>query len=95
MRRAKVEALKQVIRNPYAWPGGYQIAVYLTDGERLCVDCCKEHFRSIVDSTNHNYRDGWAVECTSIYWEGPDEYCAHCNKAMASEYGDPNAEEQS
>ena len=94
MKHAKVEALKDAIRNPYAWPGGYQKALYLSDGERMCLTCAKQHFRSIVDSTKHNFRDGWAVEGVGIYWEGPTDYCCHCNAELPSEYGDPEEPEQ-
>lgn len=89
---SKVEQFKRALREKYAWPGGYEIAIYLADGERLCPSCCREHYRSIVDSTKHNARDGWSFMSADIYWEGAPEFCAHCNREMPSEYGDPESD---
>jgi hypothetical protein len=89
MRNATVQAVKSYIRNPYAFPGGYQLVLIMRDGELLCPDCAKAEFRQIVNSTKHNLRDGWAAGCVDIYWEGPAEYCAHCNTEIESVYGDP------
>jgi hypothetical protein len=88
MKHMRVEKLKEAIRTPYTFPGCYQKALYLSDGERMCLKCAKENFRSIVDSTKHNSTDGWAVLGVDVYWEGPAEFCCHCNKEMESEYGD-------
>jgi len=38
-------------------------------------------------------RDGFRYETVFIYWEGSDLYCAACNVAIPSEYGDPDAPE--
>jgi hypothetical protein len=56
-----VNVLKSVIREPYAWPGGYERAVIANDGCLICHGCCKENFRLMVHSTKGDYRDGWQV----------------------------------
>ena len=87
LMRKRINELKDAIRHPYAWPGGYAKRILLSDGETLCQSCCKEHFRSILDSTKHQLHDGWVFETVYIHWEGDSEYCAHCNAQLDSEYG--------
>jgi hypothetical protein len=69
----------------YAWPGGYEIAYYFTDGERCCYDCLLSSDVSEADECD----ESWFVMFQTVYWEGPTEFCAHCNKECESEYGDP------
>lgn len=87
--------VKEALRHPRAWPGGYTLAFYTDDGARLCPACVRAEWRQVArairtgDSTG-----GWRVAFVAIYWEGPDEYCAHCNAALPSEYGDPDADKE-
>lgn len=81
--------LKDALRTPYAFPGGYTKAIYLADGERICPECARENYRQIAESTRDVNQDGWALGGVDIYWEGPPEHCVNCDKALASEYGDP------
>jgi hypothetical protein len=72
----------------FAWPGGYPIAYYISEhnqltGDVLCADCAKEE---VIDNRGSVYTD--------IYYEGPAEYCAGCNREIESAYGDPDAEEE-
>jgi hypothetical protein len=59
--------------------GGYTIAYYTKDGETLCAECASEPDNG--------------AECSDVYYEGPSEYCAECNKEIESSYGDPDADE--
>ena len=86
--------VKEFIRAPYAWPGGYTKILVMHDAEILCADCAKENFRQIVSSTKSGARDGWQAEGVSLHQEGPELYCAHCNKAIPSDYGDPEEEDR-
>lgn len=62
----------------YAWPGGYQI-IYLTrDGEVVCPECANRE----VDQAQE-------VIAGDIFYEGPPEFCADCNREIESAYGDP------
>lgn len=79
-----VNVLKSVIREPYAWPGGYERAVIANDGCLICHGCCKENFRLMVHSTKGDYRDGWQVMGALTIGCDIDpedaEYCANCNR---------------
>ena len=90
--RAIINALKNFIRLPYAWPGGYQLVAIMRDGGILCVDCCEAEYKNILDSTKHGLEDGWDFYGVDVVWEGPNYNCAHCEKEMETEYGDPLAD---
>lgn len=84
----KLESVKSVIRNPYAWPGGYPRFVVMSDGEALCPACAKSEFRLIARATIDVDRSGWAAEGDSINWEDGELYCAHCNDRIESAYSE-------
>ena len=86
---AKVQELKNTIRNPYTFPGAYQVTAIMDDGEVVCHDCLKENYREILQSTKNNDRDGWTFVGADVLWEGPSLYCAHCNSEIKTEYGNP------
>ena len=49
--------VKQAIRSPYAWPGGYPLYVVLADGEALSVESAEKNWRLICHATINNERD--------------------------------------
>ncbi len=79
--------VKRAIREPYAWPGGYPVYTVMADGELLCPECAKQNFRQIVADTNSRWNNNWRAAGAGVKWEGPDEHCCHCNKALPSAYG--------
>lgn len=81
--------VRRAVREPFTSLGAYPIYVYTSDGEMLCAECVRENYRAISTATRHRENDGWRVEGTDVYWEGPPEHCANCNKALPSAYGDP------
>jgi hypothetical protein len=86
-----ISELKHALRHPFASPGGYTLAFHTADGEQLCRECVKANFRAVVgEKLNPSWREQWRIEWIDVRWEGPDEYCAHCNRALPSEYGDPD-----
>lgn len=87
-RNEMLTAMRDAIRNPYTWPGGYPVHIYLSDGECICADCARLNYRRISESTRSNNHDGWAVLGIEVFWEGPPEYCVQCNKEMESAYGE-------
>jgi hypothetical protein len=89
--RDRINSVKNIIREPYAWPGGYTKLRGMADGETLCAECVKENYRLILRSTRDNDRSGWAAYAANVHWEGSPLYCANCNKDLPSEYGDPDA----
>jgi hypothetical protein len=87
-----MQDVKETIRKPFAWPGGYPRYVVLSDGEMLCRICARENFRAILRSTVYDYHDGgWRAAGASVLWEG-FETCAQCNKALPSAYGTEDCE---
>lgn len=67
----------------FAWPGGYPVIYFDTDGCTLCAPCA---------SAAAEYS-----ACTSaaeVYYEGPPVICEQCNAVIESAYGDPDEEAQ-
>lgn len=91
-----LEEYKEYKGNPCAWPGGYQVNALMGDGETLCHKCATTE-PEVYEGKNPPY-DGedpcWKFVDTFIHWEGPSDYCAHCNKELPSEYGDPDSCEE-
>lgn len=70
--------------------GSYTPLLVLEDGELVCRDCIEKEARRIMLATS---QDGWTPIGADIHWEGPDEVCCVCAKALPSEYGDPDEKE--
>lgn len=90
---ATASEIKNFLRQPYAWPGGYTLTAYCVDGEPLCPACVKANLRAIMEETVKPCDPSWRIMMIDVHWEGPDEYCAHCNAVLPSEYGDPDEAE--
>lgn len=84
--------VKDAIRNPYAWPGGYPKTAICNDGGLLCSDCLKKEFTLICHSTLTQARDGWRVDAVDIIWEGGN-HCDHCNACVDAYPSNEEAEE--
>jgi hypothetical protein len=84
--------VKQAIREPYAWPGGYPLYVVTHDGAALSVEAARAEWSQIVRSTLQHARDGWRVERTCINWEDPALYCDHTGIRIPSAYAEDDAE---
>ena len=87
MKNQTLEKVKDAIRNPFAWPGGYPVYTVMSDGELLCPDCARENYKLIVQATKDQLRDGWQPEGSMILYEG-SSYCCHCGKDLESAYGE-------
>ena len=81
--------LREAIRTPYAWPGGYPTFILLSDGECLCHSCARENYRALSESLRHSLSDGWQPVAHDINWEDYGMYCVHCNQRIESAYGEP------
>ncbi len=75
----------------YAWPGGYPIVYFTSDGEMLCSKCAEKNHRKIAYSILSKSNDGWrviglgieAVSADYLKEDGNEEllnYCANCNE---------------
>lgn len=97
------ELLRQVrdyIRAPYAFPGGYPKILVMKDGDVVCAKCAGIEYRQISEATRDSIRDpgfndGWAAAGVDLHLEGPELYCCHCSAAIESAYGDPEQEVES
>jgi hypothetical protein len=84
---------KELIRHPYAWPGGYEVIFYAIDGEILCHKCARDNWVSICDSMVHDIRDGWQLVGYGAIGADVDHpsddnpiICAHCNRDFSTDY---------
>ena len=73
-----------IIREPYAWPGGYERIAITDDGGVLCHKCVKSELYQIAWSYKG---DGWHVVETGIteYYDEELLYCDHCGKLLNGE----------
>lgn len=89
--------IKQELRDgEFAWPGGYRKLFVMSDGELMHFNCVRENLREVLTAQRESpyEHSGWRVEGVEVYWEGPSMFCCQCNEEIESEYGDPDAEEE-
>ena len=74
--------------NGHAWPGGYQCALMMSDGESIDAQSARENYRQIRRNMvpTPASRD-WAPEAVFIHWEGEPLICAHSGREIPSAYG--------
>jgi len=88
-----VEDLKATIRGgAYAWPGGYPMAIFLSDGGCISFKTAREEFRYLVEAlrdyrTNKHESSGWRPIGCDILWEGT-EYDSHTGEQLETAYGE-------
>lgn len=84
-------ALRASIRNPYAWPGGYEMIFWTEDGGCLCHRCVRDNYRLIAEE-RRNYGSGWRVLYATLDCEeetdGYDLTCDQCNKVLVQHEGE-------
>jgi len=75
----------------YAWPGGYPLLYVCGDNEVVCPECANGENDAEEFNTSQPIGDDpqWDIWTYYIHYEGPPEFCAHCNKEIESAYGDP------
>jgi hypothetical protein len=84
-----LESLRYVARNPYSWPGGYDVIALTSDGALLCSDCVRENYAACYDSTKNGHYDGWGVVgVVDGAWCESGECCDHCNKNLDAYKGE-------
>lgn len=82
-----VSQVKDMVRQPHAWPGGYTKVATMADGEAMCHACVKANYRQVSNDTRH--AGCWAVAGVDAHWEGEPLVCCNCNASIESEYGVP------
>lgn len=75
----------QLVAGPYAWPGGYPLFAYTSDGAALCAKCCASERKAIGTTTG---ADGWCVVGLEANWEDPALFCDHCGDRIESAYAE-------
>lgn len=73
---------------PYAWPGGYPMFFYTSDGEALSYEAASAERVAIEDAIQSRSNDGWRVVGVDVNWEDTDLYCVHTGKKIESAYGE-------
>jgi hypothetical protein len=89
MKNQTLEQVKQAIRQPFAWPGGYPVYTVMADGELMCPACARNNYKLIAESTRDRDRGDWQAAGVYILWEGSGT-CANCYKVLESAYGGDN-----
>ena len=81
MSKANRGKVKDLIREPYAWPGGYERIAITDDGGLLCHKCVKDNYKLIINSFPE---DGWHVIGTDLTENCDEEpiYCDNCAKFL-------------
>lgn len=82
--------VRAAIKSPFTSVGGYPLYCYTSDGETVHPKCVGKEFLRFKASTDKKETDGYQIVAVQVYWEGPDETCACCNKPCESAYGDPD-----
>ena len=81
MSKANREKVKGLIRESYAWPGGYERIAITDDGGVLCHKCVKENYETIINSFPG---DGWHVSDIVIveFYDEEPPYCDCCYRLL-------------
>ena len=89
IRRNFSHRIRRVIRDKYAWPGGYPMYLVMSDGEPLCMTCARREYHRLARAMRDNdTTGGWLPLSPDINWEDPDLYCAHCGNRIESAYAE-------
>lgn len=67
----------------FAWPGGYQCALLMADGECIDAQAARENYRLIRRAVSED----WTAVDVFIHWEGEALQCAHSGRDISSTYG--------
>ena len=87
-RISVLRQVKEAIRQPYAWPGGYPLYIIMADGEALSIEAARSEFKLVAHATLFAQRDGWQAAAVDINYENTELHCAHTNKQIESAYGE-------
>lgn len=72
----------------YAWPGGYQCAMLMLDGEVIDAQAARENYRLIRrNMVRSPASQDWCPSSVFIHWEGEPLICAHSGREIPSAYG--------
>jgi hypothetical protein len=78
----RVQEVKEALRSPYTWPGGYPKAFVVHDG-CLCSKCVFSNFRAVISDTSMNVGP-WNIQ-VDVLWEG-EVFCVECGEQLEVAY---------
>lgn len=91
MQIKTISDFRQAMRQgPYAWPGGYPLYFFTSDGAALSFEAAKKERRLILDSIANRLNDGWRVVGLDVNWEDESLFCDHTGERIESAYGEEN-----
>jgi hypothetical protein len=67
---------------PYAWPGGYPLFFYTSDGATLSFDAVRDNLSSVIWSIRNDCSDGWRVVGIDIDYGEEPVYCDHTGEVI-------------
>lgn len=84
--------IEALLHGPYAWPGGYPVFFYTSDGGALAFGTAFAERREILSAIKDNDKhSGWRVIGMDVNWEDPDLYDDHDGGRIESAYAEDDA----
>lgn len=74
---------RYIARNPYAWPGGYDIIGVCGDGEMLCAKCIRDNYKLVMAATRYDAAQGWDIAWyMTADWVEESTLCCNCYREL-------------
>ena len=87
----RTDLLSFIRSGGHAWPGGYQCALLMADGEVIDAQAARENYRQIRRNMGNDfYASDWRPVTVFVHWEGEPLQCAHSGRDIPSAYGIPD-----
>lgn len=81
--------IKQFIRQPHVFPGGYPQFLVMQDDACLCHTCVKSNAKLIIKQTRRpESNTGWCAERVDVNWEDIMLTCDECGADIEPAYGE-------
>lgn len=76
--------LRQLIRQQFAWPGGYEIFFVTSDGGVLCGACARSNYREIAAERRMKVsHGGWMILFADTTEDLSEScICDHCRREL-------------
>ncbi len=82
-----ISDFRKAVRNgTYAWPGGYPLFWFMSDGECLAFTVGLLERRNMLEALRDNDGSGWRPVALEINYEDNELYCAHTNEKIECAY---------
>lgn len=74
--------LRQLIRQHFAWPGGYEI-FFDTNDATICVDCARSNYHEIARDRRSKWDTGWLIRWAGTTNELDESiHCDQCDRKI-------------